>query len=343
MISTLPILPILLSLAAFLLSSPPAARDAIDAAAMGSGRDLPPNLLEPIPSRGGLGEIPGADPSLTCRRMLGSPASRAAEDEIKLIRRRWLGSRRDPAMRAEGMRLLREMTAPTSLLPMHALLREEKDDVREFVLEHFASLGSPGQAALACIAIRDADPALRRAAMRRLTIPADPGALAMLDEALRDTTHAVVNHAGVVASHLQALGAIPHLILAQATADTISPGGGAAWIAIGTQISYIANLIPIVGNNAATFQPVPGTVMEGVVLQIDGCVAYSYRVDVHRTLVAMTTEDYGQSTESLGYDPRAWRIWFNEVYVPFNRDRVAALRAIDAAIGTKDEPAPRGS
>jgi len=334
---------ILVSLAAILFLSPPAPPDAIDAAAMGSGRDLPPNLLEPIPSRGGLGAIPGSDPSLTCARLLGTPASRAAEEEIKIIRRRWLGTRRDPAMRAEGLRLLREMTAPTSLLPMHAVLREEKEDVREFVLAHFASLGSPGQAALACIAIRDADPTLRREAMRRLVIPADPGALAMLDEALRDTTHAVVNHAGVVASHLQALGAIPHLILAQATADTISPGGGAAWIAIGTQISYIANLIPIVGNNVATFQPVPGTVMEGVVLQIDGCVAYSYRVEVHRTLVAMTTADYGQSTEALGYDPRAWRLWFNDVYVPFNRDRTAALRAIDDAIGTRDEPPTSGS
>jgi len=334
---------ILVSLAAILFLSPPAPPDAIDAAAMGSGRDLPPNLLEPIPSRGGLGAIPGSDPSLTCARLLGTPASRAAEEEIKIIRRRWLGTRRDPAMRAEGLRLLREMTAPTSLLPMHAVLREEKEDVREFVLAHFASLGSPGQAALACIAIRDADPTLRREAMRRLVIPADPGALAMLDEALRDTTHAVVNHAGVVASHLQALGAIPHLILAQATADTVSPGGGAAWIAIGTQISYIANLIPIVGNNVATFQPVPGTVMEGVVLQIDGCVAYSYRVEVHRTLVAMTTADYGQSTEALGYDPRAWRLWFNDVYVPFNRDRTAALRAIDDAIGTRDEPPTSGS
>lgn len=334
---------ILVSLAAILFLSPPAPPDAIDAAAMGSGRDLPPNLLEPIPSRGGLGAIPGSDPSLTCARLLGTPASRAAEEEIKIIRRRWLGTRRDPAMRAEGLRLLREMTAPTSLLPMHAMLREEKEDVREFVLSHFASLGSPGQAALACIAIRDADPTLRREAMRRLVIPADAGALAMLDEALRDTTHAVVNHAGVVASHLQALGAIPHLILAQATADTISPGGGAAWIAIGTQISYIANLIPIVGNNVATFQPVPGTVMEGVVLQIDGCVAYSYRVEVHRTLVAMTTADYGQSTEALGYDPRAWRLWFNDVYVPFNRDRTAALRAIDDAIGTRDAPPTSGS
>jgi hypothetical protein len=318
--------------------SPPATADVSstpargDAPSRASISEVPACLRQPLPRRGGVPRMERSDPSLTSSRLSGSSASRRAEDEIRAIRRRWLGQRRDPELRTEGIARLAEYTEPTALLPMHEVLREEKDDVRIAMLDHFASLGSPGQAALAFVAIRDPDAGLRGEALRRLDRPADPGALAMLDEALRERRHETVNRAGLVAGHLQALEAIPHLIFAQVAADEVPASGDLAWIAIGSQISYVADLVPVVGNNVGAFQPVVGTIMEGVVLQVQDAVAISYRTDVHRSLVAMTTYDFGESTEFLGYDPARWHAWFNEVYVPHNAAKVAADRAIEQAI-----------
>ena len=103
----------------------------------------PASLRRPLPNRGGVPWMEGADPSLTAARLSGSVASRRAKDELRSIRRRWLGQRRDPEMRAEGIARLGEFTEPAALLPMHEVLREEEDDVRLAMLDHFASLGSP--------------------------------------------------------------------------------------------------------------------------------------------------------------------------------------------------------
>lgn len=318
-------------------ASVPMTRDSEKASDSDASR-TPASLRRPLPNRGGVPWMEGADPSLTAARLSGSVASRRAKDELRSIRRRWLGQRRDPEMRAEGIARLGEFTEPAALLPMHEVLREEEDDVRLAMLDHFASLGSPGQAALAFVAIRDADPALRGEALRRLQRPADPGSLAMLDEALRERRHETVNRAGLVAGHLQALEAIPHLVFAQVAADEVPASGDLAWIAIGSQISYVADLVPVVGNNVGAFQPVVGTIMEGVVLQVQDAVAISYRTDVHRSLVAMTTYDFGEPTDFLGYDPARWHAWFNEVYVPSNNAKIAAEQAIEDATRSSNAP-----
>lgn len=285
---------------------------------------LPANLLEPIPHRGAIGRIPGATPGLSPVHLgagAGTRASREASDAIASIRRRHLGTRRDPEGRAAGIAMLREWREPAALLVMHRLLRREKDDVRRAMLDHFESLESPGQGALAWIAIHDDDPALRGEALRRLQRPADPAALAILDDALRGLRHETVNRAGLLAGHLDAIAAIPHLAFAQVAADEVPESGDLAWIAIGSQVSYVADLVPIVGNGVGAFQPVPGTIYEGAVLQVRDAVAISYRTDVHRSLVAMTSRLHGAPTGDLGYDPAAWRRWFNDEFVPANLAR----------------------
>jgi len=296
-----------------------------------ASRRLPANLLEPIPDRGAIGRIPGAMPGLRPVHLgagAGTPASREAADAIASVRRRFLGMRRDAEGRASGIAMLREWRDPAALLVMHRLLRREKDDVRRAMLDHFESLESPGQGALAWIAIHDEDPALRGEAQRRLHRPADPAALAILDDALRGRHHQSVNRAGLLAGHLDAISAIPHLAFAQVAADEVTESGDLAWIAIGSRISYVANLIPVVGDGVGTFQPVPGTIFEGVVLQVRDAVAISYRTDVHRALVAMTSRLHGSPTGDLGYDPMAWRRWFNEEFVPANRARAELDGAI---------------
>ncbi len=295
------------------------------------GRGLPANLLEPIPDRGAVGRIPGAMPGLLPEHLgagSGTPASREAADAIATIRRRHFGMRRDPAVRAVGIAMLREWRDPASLLVMHRLLRREKDDVRRAMLDHFESLDSAGQGALAWIAIHDEDPALRGEAQRRLQRPADPAALAIIDDALRGLRHEPVNRAGLLAGHLDAIAAIPHLIFAQVASDEVPESGDLAWIAIGSQISYVADLVPIVGNGVGAFQPVPGTIYQGVVLQVRDAVAISYRTDVHRSLVAMTSRIQGDPTGDLGYDPVAWWHWFNDEFVPANLARAELEGAI---------------
>lgn len=312
----MPLLPVALSL---LLATAPAASS--DPPAASPARAIPENLLRPIPDRGSVPRIPGADPSLTSQRLQRRPEHRAAAAAIEAIRRRHFGSQRVESNRREGIDRLRDHRDAAALLAMHAALRREADDVRLAMLDHFERQGSAGQAALSFVAIHEPDAALRGEAVRRLRIPADPGALAMLDEALRDRRHEIVNRAGLVAGHLQAIEAIPHLIFAQVSADPVREQGDLAWIAIGTQVSYVADLVPVVGAGVGAFQPVVGTIYEGVVLQVQDAVAYTYRSDVHHSLVALTSWDFGESTERIGFDPRAWRRWFNEVYLPFNLAR----------------------
>ena len=40
----------------------------------------------------------------------------------------------------------------------------------------------------------------------------------------------------------------------------------------------------------------------------------------------MTTDDWGQSTEYLGYDMRAWWEWYNGEYVPFKNEQAQLAR-----------------
>ena len=108
------------------------------------------------------------------------------------------------------------------------------------------------------------------------------------------------------------------VLLAQFAQDPVQDQADLAWIAIGTQRSYVANLVPITGNSSAGFQPVIGQIYEGVVLAIDdaAAVATTYRPGVHQSLMAMATLDSGQSTAHLGWDLNAWVAWYNDVYLP---------------------------
>jgi hypothetical protein len=72
---------------------------------------------------------------------------------------------------------------------------------------------------------------------------------------------------------------------------------------------------------------VVGVVSEGAVLRVVDAVAIFYRTEVHRVVVSMTTADWGQSTEHLGYDLPAWWRWYNEQYVPYKNEQ-AALAAL---------------
>ena len=117
--------------------------------------------------------------------------------------------------------------------------------------------------------------------------------------------------------------------LAQSTADPVETEGDLAWIAVATQRVYVAGVEPVVGNAAGAFRPIPGIVQEGVILRVVDAVAIFYRTEIHRSLVAMTTDDWGRPTDYLAYDMKAWWQWYNDEYVPFKNEQIAEARMAD--------------
>jgi hypothetical protein len=281
-------------------------------------------LLTPLPDRGAVPPIV----ELLDRRSPEDEAVRARhrqyEQQVQRLRHDHFRQKKGER-RAEGIAQIDEFVDPASFQTLIERLSDEGDDVREALLQHFAEQGEDGQAALAWIFIHDDDEAFRNEALRHMVSPVEGPVLAVLDQSLRSPKHATANNAGTLAGALNVVQAIPLLIFAQATQDEIpADQGDLAWIAIGTQIPFVANLQPVVGDNAGAFQPVIGVVNEGVVLRVMDAVVVVYRTEVHRSLVAMSSREFGESTAHLGYDMPAWWAWYNGEFVPHLRARLRA-------------------
>ncbi len=280
-------------------------------------------LLTPIPDRGAVPPIVELARAPSPESVTFRGRSREFARQIRRIRHKHLGDIRVEELRAEGIARLCELTDPAAFQPMIEELAGEKDDVRLAVLDHFAVQGDEGQAALAWVAIYDQSEAMRYEATRRMVAPASDPVLGVLDGGLRSTRHVIANNAGTLAGALRALETIPLLIFAQATADPFDNTGDLAWIAIATQRAFVAGVQPIVGDGAGAFAPIPGIVSEGAILRVVDAVVIFYRTEVHRVLVAMTTDDWGQSTAHLGYDIKRWWEWYNTEYVAFKNEAVS--------------------
>ncbi|MDA1008155.1 MAG: hypothetical protein O2800_04000 [Planctomycetota bacterium] len=255
--------------------------------------------------------------------------------EVRKLKNRQFGQKQNDALRTDGLMQLREMSDWRGFQILHEELMKESDDVRLALLDHYRQHNEAGQAALAWVAVHDGDAAIRNEATTRIDRPAVNEVLAVLDGALRSRNHRIVNNAGILAGALTALPAIPLLIFAQMARDPVEQQGDLAWIAIGTQTTYVSNLIPVTGNGSGGFQPVIGTILEGVVLRVTDAVAYTYRGGVHNSLVAMTTLDSGQSTAGLGWDMTAWARWYNDEYVPFKQAQARAATADSNSASTQ--------
>jgi hypothetical protein len=92
--------------------------------------------------------------------------------------------------------------------------------------------------------------------------------------------------------------------------------GDLGWIMIGQQQTYVADLQPVVSNNAVAFDPQIGVVSDGVLLRVHDAVVTAVRTPIHRGLVGMTTDAWGRPTGHLGYDADAWRDWYDNEFVP---------------------------
>jgi hypothetical protein len=283
-------------------------------------------FLTPLPDRGAVPPIVEMALAPTQEELDFKARAREHARQIRLIRREYLGGMRVERLRARGIEELCRLEDPAAFEPLIKELSREADDVRLAVLDHFTRQGDEGQAALAWAAIHHEDASMRHEASRRLVAPASQPVLRVLDQGLRSPVHEIANNAGTVAGAVHALETIPLLIFAQATADPVENEGDLAWIAVGTQRAFVAAVEPVVGSGAGAFVVIPGVLQEGVILRVVDAVAVFYRTEVHRSLVAMTTEDWGRSTEYLAYDMRAWWRWYNDEYVPFKNEQIMEAR-----------------
>lgn len=277
---------------------------------------VPPSLVTPIPSTGGL--PPVIDHSILQPKTPAGASQTGYERSATEFVRSKFGARRGQ-IRKDNLLQIRRWTDPASWQVLWDAMEEEKDDVRLAMLDHLASQGGYGQAMLAKIAIRSDEPEMRHEASRRITRPACDEVVAMIDLGLRDSRHAVVNQAGILAGKVDAFAVIPTLIFAQVTADEKKTSSDLAWIAMGTRTNYIANVVAVVGDRAGAFQPVIGNLQTGVLMQVKDAMVYTYRSDAHQSLVALTTRDFGQSTADIGWDMKKWWTWFNSEYVPYKQ------------------------
>lgn len=308
---------------AFLALSGPVVSESAGQASMS------PRVLSP----GGSGVVAvGNDPRLDP----DSPESRAyaelrrrareVERELRLIQREHFGRVRLVERREQGLRRLRTHTEPAAVLLMTELFDREEADVRGAILDHFATLGNEhGDAALAWEAVHGRDGWYRRRAGEHLAERAGalgetPGlARRVIAEALSgDDDHAAVA-AGELVGTLRLFEFIPMM----AAAQVATRGGGEdrsgdlGWIMIGNQTSFVADLVPVVSNAAVGLDPQIGVVSDGVMLRVHDAVVTVYRTEIHRTLVAMTSDAWGRPTGAMGFDAGAWREWYDREFVPF--------------------------
>ena len=327
----LPIIPIVVAIVTATIAAAPT-HAAPPAAGIGSSWTdgvLPP---APIATEGVLPPMVDARTSARARANLAASRNAAVRGLLETIRKTNLGRMRKTETRASGLERLRNLKDPGFLYAMPMVLADEREDVRRTVVEHLAASGPSGQAALAWTAIHGTKPKMRDACLASLRGPAAAETLAVLQTALRGGNHETIDRAGRIAGIMDVWPAIPHLAATQYSADRVRRKGDLAWIAIGTQRSYVQNLIPVTGDGSGAFQPVIGQILEGFVMRVTDAVVVIYRTEVHRSLVGMTGRATGPDTSRNGWSFTAWRDWYNDEFLATASERAAeAADASDAA------------
>ncbi|MEM1185586.1 MAG: hypothetical protein AAGI53_11390 [Planctomycetota bacterium] len=235
-------------------------------------------------------------------------------------------------MRAIGIRRLREYTDPASFELLTSLFFDEDDETRDAVLDHLASLDTPeADAAIAWEAVYNEKAEHRAASLETLVELSDlrPTPTLVTDvfrSGLRERSDEPAEAAAHAAASLRLFELIPLMASAQVAGGRAGdPQGDLAWIFVGTQQTFVADVQPIVSDNTVAFDPQLAVVSEGSILRVSGAYVAIYRVAINRSLIGMTSEAWGQSTASMGYDTDAWHAWYEDEFKPF----LAAKAAIE--------------
>ncbi len=64
--------------------------------------------------------------------------------------------------------------------------------------------------------------------------------------------------------------------------------GQRAWTAVADQVAFVSALVPIIGDAAAAFQPIPGVVSDGVVLDVEGVISADRRYVTMTVIISVS-------------------------------------------------------
>jgi len=291
----------------------------------------------------------GSDPRL--KEVREANRKRAVADrEMSRIRLKHFGQIRKVEIRQEGIALLRQYTDPAVFPALLSVFEREGQDVKDAILDHLVDQASvEGDATLAWAAVFEPTKDTRAGATERLIkrCKAQGGEVptavaAVVAEGLARDKPEQVAGAANLANVLKLYEAIPMLIAQQVrppSAGSGEPEGDLAYIFVGTQRSFVSDLTPVVGDSAVAFDPEVAVLNEGVILRVIDAFVFQYNVEVHNSLVELSSAGWGKPTAGLGWDTAAWTKWYHE---DFAQHRQALADAeVRAKAGAKlAEPPP---
>ena len=213
------------------------------------------------------------------------------------------------------------------------MFRDEDGDVQRALMGVFDQSKTPqGDGALVIQAISAKETSVADDAVKALKGKADEkgnipqAAKNILFRAIQGGNEAQITAAAGLARNLSLFDAIPFLIPAQVAGNNNQGGtrkGDLAYIAIGTQTAYVADLTPVVSESAVGFDPTLGLVNEGTLLRIRDAAVVTYRSTVNIVLNDLGGQLTG-ARPGLGYDMRQWKTWYDTQYVPAMAKRAEA-------------------
>ncbi|MBM4107986.1 MAG: hypothetical protein FJ255_04135 [Phycisphaerae bacterium] len=253
------------------------------------------------------------------------------EKRIKKVRFDSLRATNRPDVRAKGLATLNDLTDPAAFTPLVELLADQGPDVNQWLVGHFSSLKSDeADATLAWLALNSRDSELAADAGRALVgRVAQSGVISMRVQrvvvgALQSDADRIVLAGANLAETLGLWQMIPHLINAQVSqGSSADRQGPLAWILVGEQTAFVADLTPIVAPGAVAFDPQVATITTGTLLVIHDAVVTTVRFEVADVLHRMAARHVGSDTSRLGFDAGAWKRWHEEVFVPWARAQAA--------------------
>lgn len=250
------------------------------------------------------------------------------ERDIRQLRLRHFVGVRNTSVREQGWEKFKEFAKDPVALPILLdVFAGEDEAFRTRMLTTLTDIKSqPTDTAVAWVAMTETNDKLRASAMdhiqRRTNENAGEvpyGIQSVIAVGLEGADNKRAANAANMALTLKLYEAIPSMIAAQARNSAAGePGAGAiAQIYIGTQRAFVSDLTPIVGDGAVAFDPTVSTVTEGVVLRVFDAFVITYRTEVHRALVGLSSQGLnGKPIVDLGYDQAKWKKWYEEEFLP---------------------------
>ncbi len=151
---------------------------------------------------------------------------------------------------------------------------------------------------------------------------------AVITNGLKQRDERVAEAAASLAADLKVFDLIPALVNAQiqgptGTAAGVGGGGGdgaLAYILVGTQQAFVADLEPVVGDSAVAFDPQVGVATSGTVLRVIDAAVITYRTEIHYSLRRLANAGWdGRRTDALGYDTKKWAEWYTQEFLPYRK------------------------